>query len=133
MLNKVILIGRLTKDPELRSTAQGISTCSFNIAVDRNYQSGEKKTDFINCTAWRGTAEFVSKYFQKGSLICAEGSIQTRSCQGDDGKMHYATDVVVDRVYFVERKRTEQNNAEEKNVTDYVPGVDSLHNDDLPF
>lgn len=106
MLNKVILIGRLTEDPELMSTPQGISTCSFSLAVDRNYQSvgGERQTDFINCVAWRQTAEFIPKYFQKGNMICVEGSIQTRSWKGNDGKNRYATEVVVDRCYFVESK-----------------------------
>ncbi|MGM9551645.1 MAG: single-stranded DNA-binding protein [Clostridia bacterium] len=114
MLNKVILIGRFTRDPELRSTPQGISTCSFSLAVDRNYQSagGERQTDFINCVAWRQTAEFISKYFQKGNLICVEGSIQTRSWKDNDGNNRYATDVVVDRSYFVESKKSAQASSE---------------------
>ena len=113
MLNKVILIGRFTRDPELRSTPQGASTCSFSLAVDRNYQSagGERQTDFINCVAWRQTAEFISKYFQKGNLICVEGSIQTRSWKDNDGNNRYATDVVVDRSYFVESKKSAQENS----------------------
>ncbi len=113
MLNKVILIGRFTRDPELRSTPQGISTCSFSLAVDRNYQSagGERQTDFINCVAWRQTAEFISKYFQKGNAICVEGSIQTRSWKDNDGNNRYATDVVVDRTYFVESKKSAQSSS----------------------
>ena len=115
MLNKVILIGRLTRDPELMSTPQGISTCSFSLAVDRNYQNagGERQTDFINCVAWRQTAEFLPKYFQKGNLICVEGSIQTRSWKDNDGNNRYATEVVVDRSYFVESKAaTKEQSAE---------------------
>ena len=97
MLNKVILMGRFTRDPELRSTPQGISTCSFSIAVDRNFvrPGEERKADFINCVAWRQTAEFISKYFKKGSMVALEGSIQTRSWDDQDGKKRYATDVVV--------------------------------------
>ena len=120
MLNKVILIGRFTRDPELRSTPQGTSTCSFSLAVDRNYQSAgcERHTDFINCVAWRQTAEFISKYFQKGNLICVEGSIQTRSWKDNDGNNRYATDVVVDRTYFVESKKSAQS-------TSYSSGMDA--------
>ncbi len=111
MLNKVILMGRFTRDPELRSTPQGISTCSFSIAVDRNFvrQGEERKADFINCVAWRQTAEFISKYFKKGSLVALEGSIQTRSWDDQDGKKRYATDVVVNQVYFAESKRDSQS------------------------
>ena len=106
MLNKVILMGRFTRDPELRSTPQGISTCAFSIAVDRNFvrQGEERKADFINCVAWRQTAEFISKYFKKGSMVALEGSIQTRSWDDQDGKKRYATDVVVDEVNFVDSK-----------------------------
>ena len=143
MLNKVILIGRFTRDPELRSTPQGTSTCSFSLAVDRSYQSGEKQADFINCVAWRQTAEFISKYFQKGNMVCVEGSIQTRSWQGDDGKSRYATEVVVDRTYFVESKKsatqsTEQSTVYDAPATPYEPTQGSFFNsaaddDDLPF
>ena len=110
MLNKVILMGRFTRDPELRSTPQGISTCSFSIAVDRNFvRAGEeRKADFINCVAWRQTAEFISKYFKKGSMVALEGSLQTRSWDDQDGKKRYATDVVVSQVYFAESKRDSQ-------------------------
>ena len=111
MLNKVILMGRFTRDPELHSTPQGISTCSFSIAVDRNFvrQGEERKADFINCVAWRQTAEFISKYFKKGSMVALEGSIQTRSWDDQDGKKRYATDVVVNQVYFAESKRDSQS------------------------
>lgn len=110
MLNKVILMGRFTRDPELRSTPQGVSTCSFSIAVDRNFvrPGEERKADFINCVAWRQTAEFVSKYFKKGNMVALEGSIQTRSWDDNEGKKRYATDVVVSQVYFAESKRDSQ-------------------------
>ena len=128
MLNKVILIGRFTRDPELRSTPQGTSTCSFSLAVDRNYQSagGERQTDFINCVAWRQTAEFISKYFQKGNLICVEGSIQTRSWKDNDGNNRYATDVVVDRTYFVESKKSAQSSS-------FAPAMEAPVFNDSPF
>ena len=143
MLNKVILIGRFTRDPELRSTPQGTSTCSFSLAVDRNYQSagGERQADFINCVAWRQTAEFISKYFQKGNMVCVEGSIQTRSWKDNEGNNRYATEVVVDRSYFVESKKSAQegsamstapvfNDSPFRNLPDPTPvGTD----DDLPF
>ena len=113
MLNKVILMGRFTRDPELRSTPQGISTCSFSLAVDRNFvrQGEERKADFINCVAWRQTAEFISKYFTKGSLIAVEGSIQTRSWDDNEGKKRYATEVIVNQAYFAEGKRDSQGAA----------------------
>lgn len=122
MLNKAILIGRFTRDPELRSTPQGTSTCSFTIAVDRNYVSAgaERQADFISCVAWRQTAEFISKYFSKGNLICIEGTIQTRNWKGNDGVTHYVTEVVVDRAYFVESKKSrEQNNQGYSQPADY--------------
>ena len=140
MLNKVILMGRFTRDPELRSTPQGIMTCSFSIAVDRNFvRAGEeRKADFINCVAWRQTAEFISKYFRKGSMVALEGSLQTRSWDDQDGKKRYATDVVVNQVYFAESKRDSQSAGD-----DYSQAMDfgSLPepispmgtDDDLPF
>ena len=132
MLNKVILIGRFTRDPELRSTPQGTSTCSFSLAVDRNYQSagGERQADFINCVAWRQTAEFISKYFQKGNMICVEGSIQTRSWKDNEGNNRYATEVVVDRSHFVESKKEAAEQAE--GVVRFEPTVLG-QDDDLPF
>ena len=129
MLNKVILMGRLTRDIELRSTPQGISTCSFSIAVDRNFvrEGEERKADFINCVAWRKTAEFISKYFKKGNLIAIEGSIQTRSWDDTDGKKRYATEVIVSQAYFAESKNV-QSGVPEENLTEAF-GDD----DDLPF
>lgn len=127
MLNKVILMGRLTREPEIRSTPQGISTCSFSLAVDRNFvrQGEERKADFINCVAWRQTAEFISKYFTKGNLIAVEGSIQTRSWD-DDGKTRYSTEVVVNQIYFAESKREAAIN--EPDIPLVIGG-----DDDLPF
>lgn len=100
-MNKVILIARLTRDPELRTTQSGVSVASFSLAVDRRFknQSGERETDFINCQAWRNNAEFITKYFQKGSMISVVGSIQTGKYE-KDGRTIYTTDIVVDEVYF---------------------------------
>lgn len=105
MLNRVILMGRLTADPELRQTPNNISVVSFTIAVDRNYASGgQRQTDFINIVAWRNTAEFVSKYFSKGQLVALEGSLQSRSYEDKNGNKRTAFDVVADQVYFAEKK-----------------------------
>ena len=101
MLNKVILMGRLTRDPELRSTPNGVSVASFTLAVDRDFakQGEERKTDFINIVAWRNTADFVSKYFTKGQLVAVSGKLQVRSWDdAQSGQKRYATDVVADEV-----------------------------------
>ena len=104
-MNKVILSGRLTADPELRQTQSGVSCCRFTIAVDRkfaNKQTGERESDFVSCQAWRQTADFVSRYFTKGKMIIVEGSLRTSTYQDKkypDVK-HYATDVFVDNVEF---------------------------------
>ena len=114
-LNKVVLAGRLTADPELRQTPSGVSVTSFSIAINRrfsrNNEQGEQQTDFINVVAWRQTAEFITKYFRKGSAICVTGSIQTRSWQDNQGQKRYATDVVVDEAMFVD-SRSESGNAQ---------------------
>lgn len=101
-MNKVILMGRLTRDVEMRQTPSGVSLARFSIAVDRRFsgKDGQRQTDFINCAAWRQTGEFISRYFQKGSMIAVVGSIQSRSWDGQDGKRQYATEVVVDEAYF---------------------------------
>lgn len=102
MLNKVVLMGRLTKKPLLEATASGVSVTKFTLAVDRNYvkQGEERSADFISCVAWRGTAEFVNKYFDKGQMIALSGSIQTRTWDDSENKRHYVTEVVSDEVYF---------------------------------
>ena len=105
-MNKVILIGRLTADPELRQTQSGIASCRFTVACDRRFadkNTGERQADFISCTAWRQTAEFVSRYFSKGKLICVEGSLRNNNYQDKNHPdvTHYTTDVQVDNVEFV--------------------------------
>ncbi len=101
MLNKAILMGRLTADPELRKTPSDVSVTTFTLAVDRNYGKGnDRATDFINCVAWRQEAEFISRYFSKGRLMAVEGSIQTRNYEDKNGNKRTAVEVVVDRAHF---------------------------------
>ena len=111
MLNKAILVGRLVADPELRTTPTGANVCSFTIAIDRPYQSkgAEKKSDFLNIVAWRQTAEFVSRFFQKGRPIGVEGSIQTRDYVGKDGVKRYVTEIIADHCFFVDSKSSAGN------------------------
>lgn len=105
-MNKVILMGRLTHNPEYSQTASGVPMAKFSIAVNRRFaKEGQQQADFINCTAWRQQAEFICKYFKKGSMIAVIGSIQTRSWDGQDGKKQYAPDVIVDEVYFTGEKK----------------------------
>lgn len=104
-LNKVILCGRLVAAPELKTTPNGVPVCSFRLAVNRKYsKEGEPSADFINCVAWRQRAEFISRYFYKGSSICIEGSIQTRKYTDQSGKTHYATEIIVEDALFVDSK-----------------------------
>ena len=107
-MNRVILKGRLTADPELKVTQSGVNVLSFSIAVNRRF-SQTNETDFINCQAWRSTAEFISKYFVKGQEILLCGRLQVRSWEDDNGNKRYATDVVVDEVDFCGSKRTNSN------------------------
>ena len=107
-LNKVIMGGRLTADPELKQTPSGVSVCTFSIAVNRRFTSKDStqqsQADFFNVTAWRATAEFVSKYFRKGSSICVIGSLQNRTWNDQQGVKHYATDRIADEVNFVDSR-----------------------------
>lgn len=129
MLNTVILMGRLTKAPELRQTPQGVSVVSFSLAVDRNYSKGEEKqTDFINIIAWRSTADFVAKYFTKGQLVAIRGRLQTRTWQDQNGQKRYATDVVADEVFFAESKGMATKPEAQAEVEGF-----NVSNEDLPF
>lgn len=104
-INKTILGGRLTADVELKQTPNGVSVCSFNLAVNRKFQKeGEQQTDFISCVAWRNTAEFISKYFKKGSSLCIVGNIQTRTWTDQNNQKRFATEVIVDEAMFVDSK-----------------------------
>lgn len=103
MLNKVIIMGRITRDPELRNTKSGIEMCNFSVAVERPFKdkvSGEKITDFLDCAAFRGTAKFVCTYFKRGSMILVEGSIQNNHYTDDSGTKHYAEKIMVENVSF---------------------------------
>ena len=102
MLNKIILMGRLAADPELRQTTSGVSVVSFCLAVERNYQGadGQRQADFINCVAWRQTGEFISRYFSKGRMIAIEGSLQSRKYEDKAGAKRVAFEVVVDQAFF---------------------------------
>lgn len=107
MLNKIIVMGRLTRDPELRRTQSGLSVTSFSVACDRDFksQSGEKETDFIDIVAWRNTAEFVCKYFAKGRMAVVEGRLQIRDWQDNNGNKRRSAEIVADNVYFGDSKR----------------------------
>lgn len=153
MLNKALLQGRFTADPELRSTQSGVSVTTFALAVNRSYQKdGKQETDFINCTAWRSTAEFVCKYFQKGMLAVVDGSIQTRSYTDKDENRRTAFEVVVDNIYFADSKKDDGQKAAAQGQTQsytfpenfepqqqgfsqdqYKPTWEDVDTDDLPF
>jgi single-strand DNA-binding protein len=109
MLNEVILMGRLTRDPELRRTGNGTAVASFSLAVDRDFkgQDGERETDFIDIVAWRGTAEFVSKYFTKGRMAVVKGRLQVRDWTDKDGAKRRSTEVLAESVYFGDSKRSD--------------------------
>ena len=114
MLNHITIMGRLTRDPELRRTGTGIAVASFTVAVDRDFSGrdgGEKETDFIDCVAWRQTGEFVSKYFTKGSMIVVSGRLQIRSWTDKDGNKRRTAEVVADNVYFGESRRSNEGNS----------------------
>ncbi len=148
-LNKVVLCGRLTADPELKQTQSGIAVVTFTLAVNRRFQSrsadgaNAQQADFISVVAWRQTAEFISKYFKKGSALCVTGSIQTRSWQDQQGQRRYATEVVVDEAMFVD-SRNESGMGQGYTPDAYAPSFSSAAvdapnfeeikaDDDLPF
>ena len=111
MLNHIVIMGRLTRDPELRRTGTGVAVASFSVAVDRDFgnrEGGERETDFIDCVAWRSTGEFVSKYFTKGSMIVVSGRLQIRSWTDKEGNKRRTAEVVADNVYFGESKRNSE-------------------------
>ena len=114
MLNHITIMGRLVRDPELRRTGSGIAVASFCLAVDRDYNpkdGAEKETDFIDCNAWRGTGEFVSKYFQKGSMAIVSGRLQIRTWTDKEGNKRRNAEVVADSVYFGDSKKSSEGNS----------------------
>ena len=149
MLNKIFLQGRLVADPELKNTQNGTAVTSFRIAVDRDYknQNGDRETDFINIVAWRGTAEFISKYFSKGRMIIVDGRLQIREYTDRDGNRRYVSEVLVSNAYFGDSRRDDQSSQYGGNDSSYwnapadageVPntsGFEELDDDDgeLPF
>lgn len=143
MFNIVVLTGRLTAAPELKTTPNGVSVTSFSIAVQRRLKNsnGEYETDFINVVAWRQTAEFITKYFTKGSMIGIEGSIQTRQYTDKNGNNRTAFEVVIDNVHFVESKKESKTDVNINPQNDPLPSfsehLQNLNevssNDDLPF
>lgn len=135
MLNRIIVMGRITRDPELRRTNSGTAVASFTVAVDRDFksQSGEKETDFIDVVAWRNTAEFVSKYFSKGRMAVVEGRLQIRDWTDKDGNKRRSAEIVADSVYFGDSKRDGGDNP-----AGYAPapsgGFSEIEDDgNLPF
>ena len=126
MLNHIVIMGRLTRDPELRRTGSGIAVTSFTLAVDRDFGSkdgGERETDFIDCVAWRNTGEFVSKYFTKGSMAVVSGRLQIRGWTDKDGNKRRSAEVVADNVYFGESKRS--SDQQRSGSYDSAPGYGS--------
>lgn len=133
MINKVILMGRLTRDPETRSTNSGKSVAQFTVAVENGY-GDKKQTDFINCVAWNNQAEFLGKYFTKGMMVIVAGRISTRTWEGQDGRKNYVTEVVASEINFGETKKQQgQSRQAEQSVVDegFTP-LDEV-DDDLPF
>lgn len=139
MLNRVILIGRLTKDPELRYTPNGTGVATFTLAVDRPFSNnGQKETDFISIVAWRQTAEACANYLRKGRLTAVEGRIQTRNYENNEGKRVYVTEVVADNVRFLEKSETSNQSQQQEPPPNKDPFAgDSkpidISDDDLPF
>ena len=127
MINSVVLMGRIVNDLELKTTQSGLSVVSFRIAVDRKYSKGEKQTDFFDIVAWRNHAEFICKYFRKGSLIALEGELQTRSYQTKDGANRTVTEVIVKNVSF-----TGERNTGERTKDQIMDDLNAMVEDDLP-
>lgn len=122
MLNHIVIMGRMTRDPELRRTGSGVAVASFTLAVDRDFtgkDGGEKEVDFIDCVAWRATGEFVSNHFKKGSMAVVSGRLQQRGWTDKDGNKRRTAEVVADNVYFGEPKRAEE--APQSGYTGFIP------------
>ena len=144
MLNRIIIMGRLTSSPELRRTGNGIAAASFTLAVDRDFSSrearenGERETDFIDCVAWRGTAEFVDKYFGRGQMAVVSGRLQIRDWTDKDGNKRRSAEVIADKVYFGDSKRREDalaNDAPAQNMASPPQDFQLLEGEDegLPW
>lgn len=135
MLNKVILMGRICNEIELKQTNNGTAVTSFTLAVDRNFsgKGEEKQTDFINCVAWRKTAEFISNYFSKGRMMAVEGSLQVRNYEDKNGNKRQAVEVIVDQAYFADSKNSSTNTESPASSTEVETFTEVVDDDDLPF
>ena len=127
-MNKVILIGRLTRDPDKKSTPQGTPVTTFSIAVQRKFknQNGEYEADFINCVAWRALADLVAKHFSKGTNIAVVGNLQTRSYNDNDGNKRYVTEVVVDEIDFIDKKKATAPESTGDMFDDLIPDPEDI-------
>ena len=135
MLNHIVLMGRLTRDPELRHTGNGLAVASSSLAVDRDYkgQSGEKETDFVDIVAWRSTADFVSKFFTKGRMAVVEGRLQLRDWKDKDGNNRRSAKVVAEHVYFGDSKRSESDTASAPPASGDFREIPEDEEGELPF
>ncbi|MGW7888649.1 single-stranded DNA-binding protein [Staphylococcus xylosus] len=135
MINRVVLVGRLTKDPEFRTTPSGVSITTFTLAVNRTFTNaqGEREADFINCITFRKQAENVNNYLSKGSLAGVDGRVQTRNYENKEGKRVYVTEVVADNVQFLEPKNSNKQSNQEENGFGNANGPIDISDDDLPF
>ena len=135
MLNKIFIMGRLTRDPELRRTQNGTAVTSFTLAVDRDFKNadGTKDTDFIDVVAWRNTAEFVSKYFAKGRMAVVEGRLQLRDWKEKDGNNRRSAEVVAEHVYFGDSKRSESDTASAPSASGDFREISEDEEGELPF
>lgn len=142
-INRVVLVGRLTRDPELRYTPNGVAVANFNIAVNRPYtdDNGERAADFINCVVWRKPAENLASYMKKGNLIAVEGRIQTRTYESDEGRTVFVTEVLASNIQYLESKSKSKSGGQGNNnqddyqyagSNDFVEPID-ISDDDLPF
>ena len=131
MLNRVILMGRITHDLEIKQTPNGVSVLSFTLAVERQFKgaNGERETDFINCVAWRQQAEFIGRYFRKGRMIAIEGNLRTRTYDDKNGTKHYVTEVYVDKADFTGEKSESYNEGSQTSFNSYESDYDVISDD----
>ena len=141
MLNHITIMGRLVRDPEMRSTQSGVAVASFTLAVDRDFggrDGGEKQTDFIDCTAWRHTAEFVSKYFSKGRMAVVSGRLQIDNYTDNDGNKRRSAKVIADNIYFGDSKKDSATSGQSDEAASFTPAPSGfvtveVDNSELPF
>ena len=141
MLNHITIMGRLTRDPEMRTTQSGVAVASFTLAVDRDFggkDGGEKQTDFIDCTAWRHTAEFVSKYFSKGRMAVVSGRLQIDNYTDNDGNKRRSAKVIADNIYFGDSKKDGATGGQSEETASFIPAPSGfvpaeVDSGELPF